>query len=133
MVVISALFLCLCEAIGSVVRLVCAGDCGDGLVGYLFTCGGCGGKTAQGVDSGTSSRSGFCGGGCCCVSVCAYYTGFGERLRRHVFRSSTLTHHLWSRLGCGLCECANDSHEHQSVCVEKWEPSQALHANLPMV
>ena len=56
-------FVYLCEANGSVVRLVCAGKCGDGLEGDRFTCGGSGGETAQGVEDGTSPRSGSCGGG----------------------------------------------------------------------
>lgn len=52
----------LCKAFGLVVKLVCAGSCGIGSEGELFTCGGCGEETAQGVDCGTSSRSVSCGG-----------------------------------------------------------------------
>lgn len=55
-------FVYLCKANGMVVRLVCVGKCGDGLKGDLFTCGGCGGQTAQGVDDSTAPRSVSCGG-----------------------------------------------------------------------
>lgn len=56
-------FVYLHKASGLVENPVCAGSCGDGLEGELFTCGGCGEKTAQGVDNGTSSRLVSCGGG----------------------------------------------------------------------
>lgn len=55
-------FVYLSKANGMVVRLVCVGECGDGLEGDLFTCGGCGRQTAQGVDDSTAPRSVSCGG-----------------------------------------------------------------------
>lgn len=56
-------FVYLCKANGLVMRLVCVGNCGEGLEGDLFTCGGCGRETAQGVDDSTAFRSVSCGGG----------------------------------------------------------------------
>lgn len=52
-----------CKANGLVMRFVCLGSCGDGLEGDIFTCGGCGGQTAQGVDDRMASRSISCGNG----------------------------------------------------------------------
>lgn len=43
---------------------------------------------------------------------------YGER-RSSEFFAHTRSRHLWSGPGCGLCESANDSHEHQSVLAEK--------------
>lgn len=40
---------------------MCAGECGEGLEGGLFSCGGCGGEAAQGVDGRMSPRSVYCG------------------------------------------------------------------------
>ena len=56
-------FVYLCKASGLVMGLVCVGNCGEGLEGDLFTCGGCGRETAQGVDDWTASRSVSCGVG----------------------------------------------------------------------
>lgn len=36
---------------------MCAGECGEGLEGGLFSCGGCGGEAAQGVDGRMSPPS----------------------------------------------------------------------------
>lgn len=54
-------FVYLRKANGLVMRLVCVGKCGDGLERDLFTCGGCGVETAQGVDDKTSPCSVSCG------------------------------------------------------------------------
>lgn len=61
---------------------MCVGQCGLGLERDLFTCGGCGGETAQGVDDRTAPRSVSCGGS---GAVCALRR-FGER-RSGSFRS----------------------------------------------
>lgn len=81
-------FVYLCKANGSVIRLVCVGECGDGLEGDLFTCGGCGRQTAQGVDDRTAPRSVSCGGG-------GAVWRFGERRSSKTF-TRTCSHHLWS-------------------------------------
>lgn len=102
-------FVYLCKAIGLVMRLVCAGKCGDGLEGDLFTCGGCGGETAQGVDDRTSPRSVSCGGG---GAVWALQQ-FGE-----LQRSELLLTHAHTTCGVGLgVDCVNLQMIHMSIKV----------------
>lgn len=102
-------FVYLCKANGLVVRLVCVGKCGDGLEADLFTCGGCGGQTAQGVDDRTAPRSVSCGGGGAVWAL----RRFGER------RSSRLSlTHAHTTCGAGLgVDCVNLRMIHMSIKV----------------
>lgn len=66
-----------------VARLVCFGQCGDGLEGDLFTCGECGGQTAQGVDGPLALSP---------VALCERYERFGGRQAL----TCIFSHHLWN-------------------------------------
>lgn len=102
-------FVYLCKANGLVMRLVCVGKCGDGLEGDLFTCGGCGGQTAQGVDDRTAPRSVSCGGG---GAVWALWR-FGERRSTKL----SLTHaHTTCGVSMGV-DCVNLQMIHMSIKV----------------
>lgn len=79
-------FVYLCEASGKAVKLVCVGKCGDGLEDDLFTCGGCGGQTAWGVDDTTLRLLWYC------VSAAKTVWGIAEW---QAF-TCTCSHHLWS-------------------------------------
>lgn len=113
-------FVYSCKSNGLVVRLVCVGKCGDGLEGDLFTCGGCGWKTAQDVDDRTAPRSVSCGG-----------SGAVWALRR-IGEELLLTHAHTTCGGRLGVDCVNLKMIHMNIKVCA-EPCHAPSVNLPMV
>lgn len=90
-------------------RLLCAGKCRDGSEGNLFTCGGCGGETAQPVGDRMSPRSVSCGRSGAVWAL----QWFGERQG-----SKLLLTHAHTTCGVGLgVDCVNLQVIHMSIKV----------------
>lgn len=90
-------------------RPVCVGKCGHGLEGDLFTCGGCGGETAQGVDDRTSPRSVSCGDSGAVWALRQFREQQGSQL--------LLTHAHTTCGGCLGVDCVNLQMIHTSIKV----------------